>query len=540
MTLVPDPLSDIAGRYVERFAALDPCLAAMMGVSGHDGELTDYSPDGFAARRDLAATTLAELAALPAEQAGSGVAALMLRQRLEADLALADAGLPQSDLGGVDGPVPRLRQAIELLDRGADTPWDDLHARLRALPSTLLGLCTTLRGARRVSARRQVLISARAATHLADYVTALRCDCGTATRAAAALADFADFLTRDVAPRAPERDGVGAEHYQLAVHGLLGTRLDLADTYAWGWAELARIRDEMHAAAAQIAPGEPLKAVFAALDADPAYQIATAEEFRAHLQQLADQAIDELDGVHFDIPEPLRRIDCHLTDTGGIYYLAPAENLSRPGQMWWTHGEAPFITWSVPSVMYHEGVPGHHLQLGGTVLGGPGGPGGGLNRFQRVSSELYPGHSEGWGLYAERLMDDLGYYRDPAHRLGMLAGGQQFRAARVILDIGLHLELPIPAGTGFHEGERWTRDLAVEFLRLHTGPESEASLAFEADRYLGLPGQAIAYKVGERVWLAGRDAAAARPGFELKDFHRKALALGPMGLDLLAEQLANL
>jgi uncharacterized protein (DUF885 family) len=529
MTLAPDPLSGIAGRYVERFAILDPCLASMMGVSGDDGALTDYSPDGFAARRDLAARTLAEIPDQP------GAAAAMLRQRLEADLALADAGLLQADLGGVDGPLPRLRQAIELLDRGPDTPWDDLHARLHALPGALAGLRATLTRSGKVAAHRQVLISADLAHRFAAYLQRLGCDQDTTARAAQALADFATFLTTELAPRAPQRDGVGAEHYQLAVRGLLGTHLDLIDTYDWGWAELGRIRDEMHTAAAQIAPGEPLKAVFAALDADPAHQITGADAFRAHLQNLADQAIDDLDGVHFDIPDALRRIDCHLTDTGGVYYLAPTENLSRPGQMWWTPSDTPYITWTVPATIYHEGVPGHHLQLGGTVVAGEG-----LNRFQRVASELYPGHSEGWGLYAERLMDELGYYQNPAHRLGMLAGGQQFRAARVILDIGLHLELPIPPGAGFHEGERWTRELAVEFLRLHTGPESEASLAFEADRYLGLPGQAIAYKLGERVWLAGRDAAAARPGFDLKDFHRRALALGPMGLDLLAAELAKL
>jgi uncharacterized protein (DUF885 family) len=193
------------------------------------------------------------------------------------------------------------------------------------------------------------------------------------------------------------------------------------------------------------------------------------------------------------------------------------------------------VTWAVPAIMFHEGVPGHHLQLGMTVVNQD------LTRFQRVCSELHPGHAEGWGLYAERLMDELGYYADPAHRLGMLAGGQQIRAARVVLDIGLHLELEIPQGTGFHEGERWTRDLGVEFLALHSGPEDRSVIEFEIDRYLGMPGQALAYKVGERVWLEARAAAEERLGsaFDLKAFHSQSLGLGPMGLDLLRTELGG-
>jgi len=195
-------------------------------------------------------------------------------------------------------------------------------------------------------------------------------------------------------------------------------------------------------------------------------------------------------------------------------------------------------TWSVPSVMFHEGVPGHHLQLGLNVLNTRT-----LNRFQRLSAELHPGHGEGWGLYAEKLMDELGYYELPAHRMGMFAGGQQLRAARVVVDIGLHLELPIPAGVGFHDGAVWTPELAVEFVAARSGAMGGVEFArYEVDRYLGLPGQAIAYKVGERAWLAARADARARQGsrFELRTFHSTALDLGPMGLDLLTSELAGL
>ncbi|MES9543823.1 DUF885 family protein [Actinomadura sp. NPDC000600] len=544
-------LDDLADRYVDEFAALDPCLAAMMGIAGQDARLTDYGPDGLAARADLTRRTLADLERVPVEGEAGRIAAAVLRERLEVEAALDEAGVREGFLDSTDGPVQRLRVALELLDQGPGTDWEAVHARMRALPGALAGLRTSLRraaGQGRVAARRQVVRSARECAETPAYLAGLAARYGdgpllgaleaAASAASAALGEFAAFLSGELAARAPERDALGADRYRLGVRDFLGTDLDLAETYAWGWEELARIESEMAGAAREILPGEPLPAVMAALDADPAHRVSGAEVFRGWIQELADRAIADLDGVHFDIPAPLRRIECRIPPVeAGVYYLAPAEDLSRPGTVWWTVEDpsADIVTWTVPTTMFHEGVPGHHLQLGVTTLNR------GLNRFQRLSSELHPGHCEGWGLYAERLMDELGHYRDPAHRLGMLAGGQRFRAARVVLDIGLHLELPIPAGTGFHEGERWTPELGFEFLRARKGPDPDAAVAFEIDRYLGRPAQAIAYKLGERIWLEAREEARRREGagFDLKGFHRRALDLGPMGLDLLRAELAR-
>jgi len=118
---------------------------------------------------------------------------------------------------------------------------------------------------------------------------------------------------------------------------------------------------------------------------------------------------------------------------------------------------------------------------------------------------------------------------------------QGFRAARVVLDIGMHLELPIPAGTGFHEGEVWNPDLGLEFLRVHASMDDQMRQD-ELIRYLGWPGQAPSYKVGERVWLQARADAEARLGadFDLRRFHSAALNLGGLGLDLLSTELARL
>lgn len=540
------PVSDVdalSDRYVGQLAATDPCHAAMMGIAGHDGELTDYGPDGFAARHELAERTLAELAATPVNSDTERRAAAVLRDRLEIELARSVAGYVDAELNSVDSPPQRLRQAVELLDQGDRTVVADMRSRLAGIPEALSGLRVSLERGRqqgRVSAVRQVVNCARQSKEFADYLGTLPSAYRAETeRAGTALMDFAAYLTETLAPAAPTRDAVGRERYALEARNFLGSEVDLLETYEWGWQELARLEAQMRAVGGEILPGEPLAAVLAALDADPAHRVAGAEQFRVWIQELADKAIADLDGTHFDIPEPLRRLECRVPASNtGIYYLAPTEDLARPGTVWYSTTVDEPSTWAVPSVMYHEGAPGHHLQLGLNVLNTRS-----LNRFQRLSAELHSGHSEGWGLYAERLMDELGYYELPAHRMGMFAGGQQLRAARVVVDIGLHLELPIPAGAGFHDGSVWTPELAFEFVLARSGSMGSAEFArFEVDRYLGYPGQAISYKVGERVWLAARADAKARQGsrFDLRTFHSTALDLGPMGLDLLTSELSRL
>jgi uncharacterized protein (DUF885 family) len=299
-----------------------------------------------------------------------------------------------------------------------------------------------------------------------------------------------------------------------------------------------RISEEMRLVAGKIVPGGSVAEAVAALDADPARRILGRDALRAWMQEFADATIAELHGTHFDIPEPARRIECMIAPTsdGGIYYTGPSEDWMRPGRMWWAlaDGVEEFSTWREVTTIYHEGVPGHHLQSAQAVFDRER-----LNRWQRLMCWV-SGHGEGWALYAERLMDELGYLTDPGNKLGML-DSQLLRAARVVVDLGIHLELPIPADSPWHPGEIWTAELAWEFLRARVQVE-EQLLRFELDRYLGWPGQASSYKLGERIWLQARDDARRRKGsaFDLKEFHRQALALGSIGLDPLREALARL
>jgi uncharacterized protein (DUF885 family) len=439
----------------------------------------------------------------------------------------------------------------------------NIAARLRGLPTALSDYRNTLlESARRgnVSAKHQYVEAAKQvdawvdaarddfypglvrrvdeANHLTDP---LRTELAAAAeQARAATAAFGTFLRDEMAPIGRDKQAVGLERYQLASRIFLGATVDLQETYEWGFHELATLEAEMRQVANRIVPGGSVDDAVKALDADPARMIPTKEQFRDWMQALADKALRELHGTHFDIPEPVRRIEACIAPTsdGGVYYTGPSEDFSRPGRMWWAVPAeiAQFSTWREVSTVYHEGVPGHHLQVGQTVAQGEL-----LNRWQRLLCWV-SGHGEGWALYSERLMDELGYLDDPGEKLGML-DMQAFRATRVIVDIGMHLELEIPRDNpfGFHPGERWTPELGWEFLRGHCRVD-DANLRFELNRYLGWPGQAPSYKVGERIWLQARDEVKRRKGagFDLKAFHRDALNLGSIGLDPLVAALRRL
>lgn len=558
-------IDDIANQFVDDWATLTPIGATYIGIRGYDDKLDDLSPDGFAAHADLNRRAVAELRAVAEPgrtEPASGreqVAREAMQERLSRELALFEIG-EQSQLNVIASPVQNLRQVFDLMPTEGEQAVADIVARLAQVPRAFDQYKRTLldgvtKG--RVSARQQMVEVANQCEiwtspdgddfyrSLARGLTAggaLRAELDRAAeQATAATAEFGRFLREDLAPHGHEKEAAGPERYQLCSQYFLGAKVDLPETYAWGFAELHRLETEMRAVAARIAgPGASIQDAVAALDAEPGRNIAGKEAFRDWMQNLADKAIADLHGTHFDIPDEVRRIECMIAPTsdGGIYYTGPSEDFERPGRMWWAVplGIREFSTWREVTTVYHEGVPGHHLQIAQTQVRSDL-----LNRWQRLLCWC-SGHGEGWALYAERLMDDLGYLDDPGDKLGML-DGQAFRAARVVVDIGMHLELEIPADNpfGFHPGERWTPRLGWEFMRGHCRIADE-NLRFELNRYLGWPGQAPAYKVGERVWLQAREDAKARMGaaFDLKAFHRDALNLGVLGLDPLQRALARL
>jgi uncharacterized protein (DUF885 family) len=223
--------------------------------------------------------------------------------------------------------------------------------------------------------------------------------------------------------------------------------------------------------------------------------------------------------------------------SGAIYYTGPSADFSRPGRMWWSvpPGVEEFGTWREKTTVYHEGVPGHHLQVGiATAMADS------LNDWRRLAS-WSSGYGEGWALYAEELMREFGFLDDPGDWLGML-DGQRLRAARVVFDIGVHLRKPAPEAFG---GGTWDADKGWELLSQNVAGMPEGFLRFEWARYLGWAGQAPSYKLGQRFWEQLR-ARACAPGAgqpegdqaaRLRDFHNRALRLGSLPLAVLPAAL---
>ncbi len=534
------PVFRLCDEYVTRIAALDPVMASSRGLDTPFGAATDYGPEGFAARQDLIAATLADLTRTPVTSEADKLAAAHLRERLETELAWLEAGEPLRALSAPFGRVSSVRDSVDLLPRSGDEAWRDIAARMAAIPEMFrswrasldAGIARGLTAARRQAIEGAVQADRYVGTH--DALVASYGDgplakelADAAAAASAGYAEVARYLREEYAPRATETDGVGAERYAIAARQSLGADLDAAEAYEWGWAELARIEAEMAAEAGRIRPGASVAEATSILNGT---EFVDGEDaYLGWLQDRHDRAVEQLNGVHFDIDERLRTIEAVLargSTSGAAYYTSPSEDLTRPGRTWWPlGGRTRFEIWSELTTVFHEGVPGHHLQYGAAKLAGDG-----LSRFAK--STFVSGHGEGWALYAERLADELGWFDEPGTRLGMLAASA-LRAARVVIDIGVHLDLPMP------DGSRWTFGKACEVLR-DRGRAEPYRVHAEVVRYFGWPAQAISYKLGERAWLAAREQARKRPGFDLKSWHTAALSLGPIGLTGLTNALHQL
>ncbi len=531
------PVFALSDAYVDRIAELDPIGGTFMGVGDGHERLTDYSPDGHAARAEADRATLRALSELPDHNDDDRLARAHLIERLTVGLQSYEAGEWAGDLNIIASPLQSIRDVFDLTTEPAH-----LDARLRAVPEALAGWRTSLEtgvGRGILAARHQAVTVAEQAAGRANwFVDTYGSDHPDAARvAAAAFAETATWLRQWYAPRAAEADGIGEQRYRLAARSFLGTDLDLADTYAWGWEEVQRIRTAMELVGEQLLPGAGLAEVFDHVEHRSDYAVVGIDAFRDWAQDYVDRMIETFGATHFDIAEPIRRCTVNIAPAGGstaAYYLTPSEDWSRPGGVWYPDlgADRRYPLWSQATTANHEAVPGHHLQCAQVLYRADR-----LSRFQRMS--FVSGHGEGWALYAERLCEELGLLERPEDVLGFLSA-QQLRAVRVVVDLGLHLGLTIPADSDFHPGERWNRELALTFAMIRTG-EARDVLESEIDRYLGWPAQAISYKVGEREWLAARDDArhAAGPAFDLKAFHTAALDLGPIGLGLLRQELVR-
>ncbi len=555
----PTPIDAIADAYTHALAAADPTFATGIGLPGFDHLMGDASPAHHHEALALNRRTLAELdAATPVDEVDEVTVAAM-RERLGIANEIIEAHEYRADLN-VIASTAQARDIFDLMPTDTAEQWANIAARASDLGQHLRGYAECLRegiATGLMPARRQVVECLKQTDELAgpdsffvSFLGEARVD-GTpvtdplaadlaraADDARAAYGELSGFLRDELLPVAPADDAAGRERYERFSRLFVGATLDLDETYDWGVEELARLTAEQEAVAAEIAgPGASVADAVAQLNADPARRLHGTDALRAWMQETSDAAIAALDGVHFDIPEPLHTLECRIapTSSGGIYYTGPTDDFSRPGRMWWAvpEGVTEFATWDEKTTVYHEGVPGHHLQIGQAVYHADE-----LNLWRRQACWM-SGHGEGWALYAERLMEEFGFLADPGDRLGMI-DGQRLRATRVVLDLGLHLGKPAFERYG---GGTWDYDKCWALLRDNSQMQSDF-LRFELNRYAGWPGQAPSYKVGQRLWEQIRADAAALAAsrgeeFSLKDFHTRALKLGSLPMAVVRSQLVR-
>ncbi|MFH8581393.1 DUF885 domain-containing protein [Streptomyces zaomyceticus] len=555
----------VADEHVDALIALDPIIGTYLGVKESAGLLPDFSPAGQSVVADLARRTLARLDEAERSPGADSEAeqrcARLLRERLTAELAVHDAEEGLCVVSNMRSPAHSVRIVFTVMPTETEEDWVAVASRLRAVPGALEGYRASLA----LGLERKLFGGPRPTATFVDQLTEwagadgekpgwfeefaaagpdtlpedLRAGLAKAGRGATeAVLALRDWMRDVYAPAvAGAPDTVGRERYQRWTRYFNGTDLDLDQAYAYGWTEYHRLLGEMRTEADRILPGADPWEALAHLD-EHGTHIEGVDEVRVWLQGIMDEAIEALDGTHFELADRVRRVESRIAPPGGAaapYYTGPSEDFSRPGRTWLpVDGTTRFPVYDLVSTWYHEGVPGHHLQIAQWVHVADR-----LSRYQATIGKV-SANMEGWALYAERLMDELGFLPDAERRLGYL-DGQMMRACRVIVDIGMHLGLAIPADSPFHPGERWTPELAQEFFQRHSS-RPPSFVESEMTRYLSMPGQAIGYKLGERAWLLGRAKARAAHGeaFDAKAWHMAALSQGPLGLDDLVDELSRL
>lgn len=544
---------EIADEFTERWADLSPLSATSMGITGRDDLCTDFSPEGAAGRLDLYRRTDSLFAThLDDTDPDQAFAARVMHGWLAEVISRYEDKRWARDLNHIHSPFQTMRDVFDVMPRATHADWSCIRARLRGFGEMLSGYRSALEvgiSDGDTAALRQaesVLQQVEEAAGPGSRFNRLPRDAhavgvdedaiAEAVRAAKqACSEFGDWLRSEYLPHARPGDAVGEERYLREADHFLGMQLDPHETYEWGWEEIHRLRAEMEQTAATVDPDMTVEKVIELLENDPSRSAATREEFVEFITGVQAQAIDQLAGEHFDVPDELKVVTVNIAPPGGslgAWYVGPSEDFSRPGSIWYAPGERGRLPyWQEVSTAYHEGFPGHHLQVGTAVMERDK-----LCRFHR-SVIWYSGSGEGWALYAERLMDELGFFEKPEYRLGLLAS-QLFRSVRIVVDIGCQLEKRLPASAPLYAGETWNYDIAVDYMDRVAFQARDVSES-EVKRYLGWWGQAISYKVGEREILDIRDefAKSHGPDFDQKDFHRRLLSAGAIRLDQLRSEL---
>jgi uncharacterized protein (DUF885 family) len=313
----------------------------------------------------------------------------------------------------------------------------------------------------------------------------------------------------------------GEDIYRLCMRHHTSTDITAVEVHHFGMSEVTgKLPAEYAAVAGRLFGLTDPAAVFERLRDDPSLRYQTPHEIMAAARAVLESAAAVMPAWFGRLPRSACDIEpvpeFLAADSPGAYYAPPASDGSRNGTYFVnTSNPQDKARYEAASVCFHEAIPGHHLQLtiASEMTDLP---------FFRRFSQVNAAYCEGWGLYAERLADEMGLYPGDLDRIGML-NADSLRSCRLVVDSGLH-------------AMGWTRDRAIGFMAAHT-PMSVSEVAVEVDRYIGMPGQALAYKVGQREIFRLRDAARSALGrrFDIAGFHDTVLGSGSVALPVLTE-----
>ena len=512
-----------ADAFIERNAALNPMAATDYGIDRYDDLLTDFSLASTQERTDLLRSSLAALVGIVPTDDVDRIGKEVMVERMSSGLGLEESGERRRTFSVLSSPAspdpPGVRHPAGV--SVPSTPRGSGRASRPCGPRSRAGAAPSTRtpGAGLAAARRQALgvagqLDVYAGGAFSAVARRATVSCGVddpsalvtaATDADQACGELAVWLRTVYVPRATAGDAVGPERYGPWATYFNGAELDLVEIHQWGWADLQRINARMWEIAAEVAPGATtLTEVAARLDADEDRAVHGAEALLERLRGLTEGAVAMLDGVHFDIDERVRFCDARLAPEGSAaapYYIAPSEDLSRPGTTWFpTLGHDRFPLWRLVSTWYHESVPGHHLQCATTILERQR-----QTRFQRLEGFI-SGYGEGWALYAERLMDELGAFDDPGDEMGFLS----CPGSACGPDRGRHRHAPGPPGSARHRSARRPRRRGRAYLGRRHGRGPARGEGHRAHRHGPLRGGPLPGSARSGHLLQGGRAGLAR------------------------------
>ena len=542
-------VNDLANRFWERILQLDPLQATMLGDDRYDDQLPDMGPDGRADEESLAREVIAEAeridpSALDTEQVITRDMLLLVGRNSLEMLEAKQWELAVDHIWGVQTLPVTIAQYQDASD---PERLERLLARFAAYPRFVEQQIERLREGvadgrtsaavpvRKAIQQIERLLETPAAeapavaiARVADDAARERVRQATEEMVYPAIQRYRDYLADEYEPHARPMPGIsttpgGEAAYRLNIRVQTSVPATAEEVHEFGLADLERIEAEKDAIARRLGHADRV-ALDAALADDPANRTDDPEKIIQMAREQTARAYAAAPSYFGRLP----RADCTVMavepyrerESPPAFYMPPTMDGSRQGQYYLnTYQPHDRLLHKVAAITFHEATPGHHFQIGIEMELEH------LDAFRRFGSRMAGvAYAEGWGLYAERLADEMGLYANEWERVGMLET-QAFRASRLVVDSGIH-------------AFGWDRARAIRFMHEH-GALPMVDAEIEVDRYTIWPGQALAYKMGQREIERARDEVSGRMGerFEVRAFHDQVLAHGSLPLETLRREI---